>query len=145
MIPCILEANRHGVVLFDSYIMICTFVYNRSEVSSVTDLKLLQCSTHYILQCDGCCIRAGCLFREQDATDQQAGVAEHRLSCAGIGDLSKDSWLCKDCVLALCVKKLKMPPLALTNDLWVGRLHPLYHNLNLATIAALSPGRAMMN
>ena len=82
-------------------------------------------------------------LREQEATDQTK--QDFRQPCAGIGDLTKDSWLCKDCVLALCVKKPKMPPLALANDLWGGRLHPLYHNLNLATIAALSPGRAMMN
>ena len=37
-----------------------------------------------------------------------------------------------------------MPPLALANDLWGGRLHPLYRELNLATQAALSPGRAMI-
>ena len=82
-------------------------------------------------------------LREQEATDQTK--QDFRQPCAGIGDLTKDSWLCKDCILALCVKKPKMPPLALANDLWGGRLHPLYRNLNLATNAALSPGRAMMN
>ena len=101
-------------------------------------------------------------LREQHATDQTkqdarqagAGTAEYSESelngttgdapQPAIGDLNKDSWLCKDCVFALCVKHPKMPPLALANDLRGGRLHPLYRNLNLATNAALSPGRAMI-
>ena len=63
--------------------------------------------------------------------------------CAGIGDADKDAWLCKDCVLALCVRKPRMPPLALANYLFGGRLHPLYRDITLAMRAALSPGRPL--
>ncbi len=69
---------------------------------------------------------------------------EQRLpDCAGIGDADQDAWLCKDCVLAHCVREPRMPPLALANCLFGGRLRPLYRDITLAMRAALGPGRPL--
>jgi len=65
-------------------------------------------------------------------------------ACAGVGDAGQDAWLCRECVLALCVRKPKVPPLALANDLFGGRMHPLYRDLSPAMRATLSPGRAIV-
>jgi len=82
--------------------------------------------------------------------DHGDGVAEHDCKpdgvlprSAGIGDASEDVWLCKDCVLALCVANPRMPPLALAKDLFSGHVHSLYLHLRPAMRAALSPGRAV--
>ena len=44
--------------------------------------------------------------------------------CAGVGDRTATVWCCKLCIQNLCTQKPKMPPLALSNDFWLGRHHP---------------------
>ena len=63
---------------------------------------------------------------------------------AGIGDPSKKSWLCKACLCCLCIPEPKMPPLALMNGLWLGRLHPAFANLSPACKMLLGRGRLVM-
>ena len=80
----------------------------------------------------------------EDAQNDGGVEPEQSLpDCAGIGDADKDARLCKDCVLALCVRNPRVPPLALANDLFGGRQHPFYRDITLAMRAALGPGRPL--
>jgi hypothetical protein len=66
----------------------------------------------------------------------------HPFPCAGVGIAASTVWCCSDCRNALCRKKsIRMPPLALANLMWLGREHPLYQNLSLATRLLLGVGR----
>ena len=67
-----------------------------------------------------------------------------RPPCAGVGDPEQTAWLCHECASHLCRPDPKMPPQALANWFWGGRLHPLYKDLTMATRTLLGLGRAVM-
>ena len=70
--------------------------------------------------------------------------AASRPPCAGVGDREQTAWLCHECAAHLCRTDPKMPPQALANWNWGGRLHPLYKGLSMATRTLLGLGRAVM-
>ena len=73
-----------------------------------------------------------------------AQVGAGRPPCAGVGDPEQTAWLCHECASHLCRSDPKMPPQALANWFWGGRLHPLYKDLTMATRTLLGLGRAVM-
>ena len=69
---------------------------------------------------------------------------DSRPRCAGVGDKAATVWCCKLCIHNLCTQKPRMPPLALSNDLWLGRHHPLFREATLATRMLASSARLLM-
>ena len=63
---------------------------------------------------------------------------------AGIGDADSMVWICGICAQKLCIKHPVMPPYALANWLWLGREHPAFQNLSLATRQLLGLARAVL-
>ena len=67
-----------------------------------------------------------------------------RPACAGIGDAEEMCWLCDHCAAHLCSPTPRMPPQALANWNWGGRIHPKYQNLSMATKSLLGRGKLNM-
>ena len=64
---------------------------------------------------------------------------------AGIGAVDATVLVCKECLLHLGrPTHPTMPPLALANLMWLGRQHPRFKDLNIATRLLLGKGRACM-
>jgi len=74
--------------------------------------------------------------------DVRGSASEH--VTAGFGEQDKAVWLCGTCADCLCVKHPVMPPFALANWLWLGREHPAFQNLTLATKQLLGRARAVL-
>jgi hypothetical protein len=81
---------------------------------------------------------------ERAANDPCAAAASTRPRCAGIGDADEPVWLCHECAAHLCRQDPKMPPQALANWNWGGRMHPRYQDLTMATRTMLGLGRMVM-
>ena len=64
--------------------------------------------------------------------------------CAGIGDKDATVWVCKLCVLSLCIQNPKMPPLALANSFFGGRHHAIFREVSFATSMLSSSARVSM-
>ena len=71
---------------------------------------------------------------EPGGAEARAGRAcgPHWPPCAGIADPDKPCWVCNQCAPILCARKPRLPPFALCNWNWGGRLHPLYTDLSVA-------------
>ena len=63
---------------------------------------------------------------------------------AKVGCPDGSSYMCRDCVSALCKHKPQMPSLALANGMWLGRQHPLFASLSPASRMLLGRGRLVM-
>ena len=62
--------------------------------------------------------------------------------CAGVGLRDATTYICYECRNCLCVKSgISMPPFALANKMWLGREHPAFQNLTLASRMLLGLGR----
>ena len=68
----------------------------------------------------------------------------HIPRCAGIGKEDETVWACFDCARNLCQECPEMPPLALANWMWLGRVHHFFRDLSLAMRLLLGLGRPMM-
>ena len=85
--------------------------------------------------------------RHLHACDKAGGVAQPAGSVppsAGIGEKKATAYMCKCCVDHLCISKPKMPPLALANDFFLGRHHPVFREATLATRMLASSARLLM-
>ena len=51
--------------------------------------------------------------------------------CAGVGKEDETVWTCFDCARNLCKQNPQMPPLALANWMWLGRVHHLFRTSHL--------------
>ena len=71
-------------------------------------------------------------------------TAGSKISCASArtGDPHRTVNLCELCRKHLCKHEPTLPPLALANLFWLGRLHPLYKQLSLGEEMLLGLGRA---
>ena len=70
-----------------------------------------------------------------------------RVACkdgSAIGDEDASVWCCRLCIENLCKENPQMPPLALANDMWLGRHHPLFREATLAERMLASRGRLLM-
>ena len=62
-----------------------------------------------------------------DGAEQPVQTDAGSFHCAGVGDPNELAWICYDCADCLCRPEqwIEMPDYALTNKLFLGRLHPL--------------------
>ncbi len=74
--------------------------------------------------------------------DMSEAVEEGAVACAGEGLTKGVAWLCMECRDDLCCNSPRLPKFSLANDFWIGREHPEYQNLSMATKWLLSLGRA---
>ena len=68
----------------------------------------------------------------------------HMPRCAGVGKEEETVWACFECAQKLCKERPEMPPLALANWMWLGRVHHLFRDLTLAMRLLLGLGRPVM-
>ena len=75
---------------------------------------------------------------------EAAEAAPGPYRCSGIGDPDATAWICSDCAVCLCRRSAQvcMPGPSLANLNWLGRLPPLFQDLNLGTKMLLGRGRA---
>ena len=70
----------------------------------------------------------------------KSGLSDEH-GCAGVGDPDVPVWLCQQCCFSLCRRVPSMPPAALCNDMWIGRLPTLFSGLSQSEKWLLSLGR----
>ena len=93
---------------------------------------------HNVQHSNAACHRQSDTDRAQET--EQSKNKQYR--CAGVGDPDRTVWMCRTCRNSLCcAKKVRMPPLALANMMWLGREHLLYQNLTEGMRLLLSLGR----
>ena len=69
--------------------------------------------------------------------DEATAADASRPPCAGVGTKEEPVWMCRTCMQGLCRPEPVMPPNALANWNWGGRLHPQYKDLNVITKSLL--------
>ena len=78
----------------------------------------------------------------QNGTFGQKSSLSGDHGCAGVADQESEVWLCKQCSSCLCRNYPIMPPRALCNDMWIGRLPVIFSDLTQSEKWLMSLGRA---
>ena len=94
-------------------------------------------------------LRASAIAHPSDATMEWLLHSRRVATVPGsglcpIGDVNALCWICVDCAKCLCTKNPQLPPLALANGMWLGRLHPDFADLTMAEKMLQSKARLVM-
>lgn len=82
------------------------------------------------------------VIKVQSETFGQRSPLSGEHGCAGVADQGGEVWLCRQCSSCLCRSFPIMPPRALCNDMWIGRLPVLFTDLTQSEKWLMSLGRA---
>ena len=82
------------------------------------------------------------VIKVQNGTFGQKSALSGDHGCAGMADQEGEVWLCRQCSSCLCRSYPIMPPRALCNDMWIGRLPVIFSDLTQSEKWLMSLGRA---